>query len=1022
MQAACSWEDMQASELLSEILPGEQCARDAMEMTQVLSELLGCLKRAKKPRVRRARPILEMYGFAEGDQSTPLEEFRPPMRVFQIGEASLGLATLPSPEAEVAVEMPAELLRDKDYLDHRFFAKRACYLAHMGEKLTSSGLEIGLELERGDPRKPTLLVNGLVSSDSAADGSSSRCTRARLRVLPPEGFFPEQRLELARGNARPREQSKYGERPTSPEYNHCLAEETSAAAEHRYLAASFSQAPIARSAAILLSRWAKQRGFLGMPFATTSQMWACVTANQLDRSVVRPQMGLIQALRAVLWAVANGSIREGVTIGREHGSFALHAFGRLSEYQVADIEKEAKGTYDRLAKKDAACVDAALLQDVSPPLRADLIAELEVEPEEQPLQSGDMPSWRREELELEDLAKRALRDRATSVFAEGRQLQSWPSHGCERPGKGIRVYVRFAEPATAFRMVDLGPSPDDEEESAAFKSFWGDMAGLRRFKDGTIAEAAVWECSEDERHLIPSRILAFVFRRHCQRRILSLATTAGLFDDLLPSIPRGARATHISRAHDSLASALTALTSCPLRVNSVEPLSPSLRFTYAAPIVPHPLAQEDSEAAASLHQRPSACIPALHCKATLEPSAQWPNDAQASEKTLEAIAAEAARELSERNGFYSQAGRGGKLDCFVSGFAFRVHLQPAPHNANRARESDKEGNIHTLAAHTQAVRTAVGHHTTLAQTAQLLSRWASLQLLKPHMPHEAVEAIAAAPFLQPSSATAPRSKEAGFIRALSLLGDHEWSSLALSVPLGGEPRSTSGSWDPSRARVVTGCDPESLLTGNMFDVAIANRAGKLAKICVDRHWLVIAQGEGMPTVEGAATVGRPALGDFDAIISIDARAAPPLAERVYPIAEEVSTSAERALEGWRKANEGSAMRLDRLPKEALREGLQAAREALLVGFEPLRQMAGELQRRFGRAARVFFDPESGDALAIAFIPSYFKRAGKKRRRQPLPWELAGSSPPRPEEMVQQMAWMGKGLVTSAYLLPGSLTA
>lgn len=68
-------------------------------------------------------------------------------------------------------------------------------------------------------------------------------------------------------------------------------------------------------------------------------------------------------------------------------------------------------------------------------------------------------------------------------------------------------------------MLDKGPAPTDKEEgmckevakhtpaavlvahmarprdiaAAAFRAFWGDKAELRRFKDGSILEAVVWD-------------------------------------------------------------------------------------------------------------------------------------------------------------------------------------------------------------------------------------------------------------------------------------------------------------------------------------------------------------------------------------------------------------------------------------------------------------------------------------------------------------------------------------------------
>lgn len=57
----------------------------------------------------------------------------------------------------------------------------------------------------------------------------------------------------------------------------------------------------------------------------------------------------------------------------------------------------------------------------------------------------------------------------------------------------------------ALRGLDLGPPADSGEAARAFRAFWGDKAELRRFQDGLIAEAVVWEADPAERHLIVDR-------------------------------------------------------------------------------------------------------------------------------------------------------------------------------------------------------------------------------------------------------------------------------------------------------------------------------------------------------------------------------------------------------------------------------------------------------------------------------------------------------------------------------------
>ena len=50
------------------------------------------------------------------------------------------------------------------------------------------------------------------------------------------------------------------------------------------------------------------------------------------------------------------------------------------------------------------------------------------------------------------------------------------------------------------RIVDRGPPADAAAAAAEFRRFWGDRAELRRFKDGAIVEAVVWQQQQQQQH------------------------------------------------------------------------------------------------------------------------------------------------------------------------------------------------------------------------------------------------------------------------------------------------------------------------------------------------------------------------------------------------------------------------------------------------------------------------------------------------------------------------------------------
>lgn len=60
-------------------------------------------------------------------------------------------------------------------------------------------------------------------------------------------------------------------------------------------------------------------------------------------------------------------------------------------------------------------------------------------------------------------------------------------------GKDYAVLGLTLNSDTCFRVVDRGPPADDDEATQRFQKLWGNRAQLRRFKDGAIVYAVVWD-------------------------------------------------------------------------------------------------------------------------------------------------------------------------------------------------------------------------------------------------------------------------------------------------------------------------------------------------------------------------------------------------------------------------------------------------------------------------------------------------------------------------------------------------
>ena len=79
----------------------------------------------------------------------------------------------------------------------------------------------------------------------------------------------------------------------------------------------------------------------------------------------------------------------------------------------------------------------------------------------------------------------------------------------------------------------MGPSADKADAARAFRAFWGEKAELRRFQDGAITEAVMWEGGgAAERHLVIDQIVTYILQRHLPAGT-SVACHAGALDAAL---------------------------------------------------------------------------------------------------------------------------------------------------------------------------------------------------------------------------------------------------------------------------------------------------------------------------------------------------------------------------------------------------------------------------------------------------------------------------------------------------------
>uniref|UniRef100_A0A7S4JAR4 U3 small nucleolar RNA-associated protein 22 n=1 Tax=Odontella aurita TaxID=265563 RepID=A0A7S4JAR4_9STRA len=243
---------------------------------------------------------------------------------------------------------------------------------------------------------------------------------------------------------------------------------------------------------------------------------------------------------------------------------------------------------------------------------------------------GEMPEWAQDDAILSPLSSAGSSPLSSASS----------SRRSRRLVLGLRI-----DPDASRRLVDRGPPASDGPSTSAFVALWGeDKARLRRFRDGAIVRAALWndpteEPDDDGKYVAYSnddrimggtveRIARHIARRHfygsgSPSKSPSSSVQFALRD--LTSLIDGAAAGSASgsgsggeafsdatEAHRKIMAAFDSLSDflrknstpplggggsstegsklgLPLMIDAVEPLSPCLRYSELFPPVPHPL-------------------------------------------------------------------------------------------------------------------------------------------------------------------------------------------------------------------------------------------------------------------------------------------------------------------------------------------------------------------------------------------------------------------------------------------------
>ncbi|KAI3902275.1 hypothetical protein MKW92_046280 [Papaver armeniacum] len=562
--------DFKVSEVLKEV----QLDYESPTITKFIDETIASIKKVinKIPQDLKVGSDLAP-GFIRDVNADKFEfSFKKPASIEVGGSYSIQALTKPSTSIDLFIRLPKECFHEKDYLNHRYHAKRCLYLCVIKKYLDGSSKigKIEWSTFQNEARKPVLVVYPVQEPDEIP----GFC----IRLIPTAtSLFSVPKLNLARSNVRALDKGMAPQ--ATPRYNSSILEDMFLEENAEFVRKAFlgwkelrealvlikvcfkivsfclpqlvrfvilSEGRICKFLFLMFQVWARQRTSIYAHdclngFLISVMLSYLATASGGNR--VNKSMKTVQIFRVTLDFIANSKLWDKGLLLQPHNrsnlskeerkqyqqlfpvvlcdsSSQLNLAFRITKHGFSELRDEAAQTLNCIDKYRDGGFEEVFMTKVDFAAKYDYCIRIKADDSKEVYASGfclDEECWRTYEEKVHCLLEQALGDRAKSVRVTWRSSPSqWKIEEgfSEFSTSPLVVGILTSAPEKSFRGVDVGPNAENKEEAHKYRKFWGEKAELRRFKDGVIAESTVWECQHWERHLIVKRICEYILSRH----------------------------------------------------------------------------------------------------------------------------------------------------------------------------------------------------------------------------------------------------------------------------------------------------------------------------------------------------------------------------------------------------------------------------------------------------------------------------------------------------------------------------
>ncbi|XP_075383089.1 nucleolar protein 6 isoform X2 [Mycteria americana] len=644
--------------------------------------------------------------------------FLPPAELKVVGSYLLGTCIKPEINVDVAVTMPREIFQDKDNLNQRYHRKRALYLAHIAQHFSKEKLfgSVKFAYMNSNHLKPILLLR--------PQGKDEKMVTVRLHACPAPGLFKPSRFYPSKNNVRTAwflEQSTPKEgvtEPPTPHYNNSILCDTVMLSHLHFLSSAATDFPGMKDGLALLKVWLNQRQLSkGLGCFSGFLVSMLVAYLLMKRKIVKVMSGY-QVLRSTLQFLATTDLSvTGISLVKDvdaslpvlddfHQAFEVvfvdpsglvNLCADMTASKYHQVQFEAKRSMEIL---DDRMVDGfqVLLMTAKPMLRAfDHVFHLK---HVSKLQGACKKMQLLNELMdrggnyvatalpfVVSLLARGLAGRALLVTHSLPQIPEWPidAEPPKHKDVGPLTFGLLFVPEFAASTLEKGPQADCPE-ALDFRTFWGEKSELRRFQDGSICEAVVWEADTVyQKRLIPEQIIRHLLKLHMDIPESSICYTGALLESVIrtgqEASGTGEEAmVSVVCSYDDLSRKLWNLKGLPLTVTAVQGVHPALRYTDVFPPIPmkpiysfHTRIRTKHLLLPSEEKPCPAYIAPLKIVCHMEGSGQWPQDKEAIKRIKAAFHLQLAELLQQQHQLVCRPAVT-HTDVYKDGYVFRLQV------------------------------------------------------------------------------------------------------------------------------------------------------------------------------------------------------------------------------------------------------------------------------------------------------------------------------------------------------------